>query len=70
MRVRIRDFGKELKGANFKLELQFILLFVSCYFGISARCRIIRRYQRELVSGPKEFLEELPIPSIEHAVGV
>lgn len=58
------------KGANFKFELQFILLLVPCDLRISARCRICCRYQREIVSALEESFVELPIPSIEHAVGV
>lgn len=63
-------FGEEFKGANFNLKLQFILLLESGYFCISARCRVCRRYQRELVSALEESFVELPVPSIEHTVGV
>ena len=57
-----------LKGANFELELQFTLLLVPGYFCISARCRVCRRDQREIVSGLEESFEELPISRIEHTV--
>ena len=70
MCIRTGDFGRELKDANFKLELQFVFLLVSCYFRISARCGVCRRDQREIVPSLEESFVELPIPSIEHAVGV
>ena len=57
-------------GANFKLKLQFILLLVTGYFCISPRCRVCRRYQREVVSILQESFVELPIPHVEHAVSV
>ena len=57
-------------GANFKLKLQFILLLVTGYFCISPRCRVCRRYQREIFSALKESFVELPIFYVEHAVGV
>ena len=56
--------------ANFKLELQFILLLITGYFGISPRCRVRRRYQREVFSIVKESFVELPVPHVEHAVSV
>ena len=60
----------ESKGANFKLELQFILLLVPCYFRIPSRRRVGRRYQREVISVIEISFEEPSILCIEHAVGV
>ena len=60
----------ELKVADLELKLQFVLLLVPCYFRISSRCRVCRRYQREIVSALKESFVELPISCVEHAVGV
>ena len=70
MFIRTGDHEEELKVANFELELQFIFVPVPCYFCISTRCRVCRRHQREIVSGLKKSLVELPILSIEHSVGV
>ena len=57
-------------GANFKLKLQFIFLPITSYFCISPRCRVCRRYQREVFSALKESFVELPVPHVEHAVRV
>ena len=69
MCVRKKDFRKNQREENFKLELQFGLLLIPRYFGIPSRCRVCGLYQREIVSVLEESFVELPILGVEHAVG-
>ena len=70
MGIRTGGMRKNLEGADFELQLQFIFLLVPCYFRISACRRVCRRNQGEIVSSFEESFIELPVARVEHAVGV